>query len=570
MGRRPEPESFDAEPPEAPIRPGDGYRVGARISAGDTGRTRLAGAIAVGIVLAGIAFAAIGPTLPQLPALPVAPVPSHSVATALPDIAIERSAAPSRFVPVYGGGLRWLDPATGSMSGDPYTAARAGLFVDSDGHGLCVCLEIPWSQDRLVTRVTLRRYSVAGVEVARVTLDELESVERGAFGDPIQVDAAISRDGRDLWIAHAVRAEKSWEVGLDRVDLSTLEVRASVQLDPVPMPAFDAAGILVSPAGWVTHEKSALRATLRVSPDGSLLSVLLGLQSEPGLDPGLPSFQEERLVIPSSLATGSVALVAVPVHDASLETCDSELSAWATMLQFVTVCSRPEGEGVQPYVRIESPGDITREVTVGPPVGTHDAEWLLDAEAGVLYRWSTLAHVFTRLEVATRGMATLAIDAARTGTGSLSSWPNATDASAPWAPLVGPNNLFHGARLAGSADGTVIYALGFRSVADAIRDDRIASTGIWVLNAVQPRVIARWAPVALYDQIGFTPGREWLVTLALPGSDGNGAPADWSTSLRFHDPSTGEVIETLGDVVETSGYVPAILAPNAAQGIAGF
>jgi hypothetical protein len=145
-----------------------------------------------------------------------------------------------------------------------------------------------------------------------------------------------------------------------------------------------------------------------------------------------------------------------------------------------------------------------------------------------------------------------------------------TGGPAPWAPLSGPELLYQPTRLVGSADGTVVYALGFRSVADDIRDDEIASTGIWAFDAGRTELIAHWAPEALYDQIGFMPGWAQLVTLGQPGSDADGRQADWSTSLRFHDPRTGEVVELLGDVVEVSGFVPAILTPNVPSGIAGF
>ena len=253
MGRRPEPETIDVDPPREPIRPDEGYRVGARISAGDAGRTRLAGAVAIGIVLAGIAFAAIGPLLPSVPELPIAPVASRPTATPLPDVAVLRPPAPTRLLPVYAGGLRWLDPASGVMSGDPYTAARSGLFVDAEGHGLCVCLEIPWSQDRFVARVTLRRYSATGEEVARATLSELASAEGVISGEPVQVDAAISPDGRRaLDRPDASGRKPSWQIGLDRVDLATLRVVASLELDPVPVPPPDDDGVL-GHAGRLGH-----------------------------------------------------------------------------------------------------------------------------------------------------------------------------------------------------------------------------------------------------------------------------------------------------------------------------
>jgi hypothetical protein len=440
--------------------------------------------------------------------------------------------------------------------------------VDAEGRGLCVCLEIPWSQDRFVVRVTLRRFSATGVEVARATLSELASADGVISGEPVQVDAAISPDGRELWIVRTVRAAASWQIGLDRVDLATLQVVASMELDPVLVPPPDDDGVLATADGWLTHRRSIVRASLRISPDGERLAVLLVAFGRPGLDPELPRYQTARIVVDATLATGTVAEVAALPRDASTDSCDIELSAWATNRHFITICSRPEGDGVQPFVRIETPR--LHEVDVGPPVGTRDAEWLLDAGRRVLYRWSPRAHVFTRLHVPTESTSTLAIDVVQTGIGALASWPGSVDVLTHWAPLAGPEQLYRPARMAGSADGTVIYALGFRSVADDIRDDRIASTGIWAFDAQRAELIAHWVPEALYDQIGFVPGREQLVTLGLPGSDAEGAPADWSTSVRFHDPRSGELLEVLGDVVEPSGYVPAIITPNAPRGIAGF
>lgn len=571
MGGRPEPETIDVEPAVDPVRPDHGYRVGARIGAGDAGRARLAGAIAAGIVLAGLAFATFGPLLPPVPELPVASAPSRFIPTPLPAIAVFRPPGPTRSLPVYAGGLRWLDPVSGRTSGDIYTAPRGGLFVDTEGRALCVCLEIPWSEDRIIDRVTLGRYSSDGDELARVTLYELETTKRGAYGEPIQIEPAIAPDGRYLWIARAVRDARAWKIGLDRIDLASLEVDASLELDPIQTPAPGDDTLLVSPGdGWITHQKSAVRLGLRVSPDGSRLSVLLSVSSDPRLDPRLPAYQLERIVVASDLAAGTLPEVAVPVHDATLDPCDSEWSGWATNRQFITICSRPDGAGVQPLVRIESPADGTRDVAVGPPVGTQESAWLLDTQRGVLYRWSSLAHVFSRLEVRTRSVSTLAIDPVQARTGQLAPWPDASTGAPVWASLAGADPIRRPATMVGSPDGTVIYALGYRSVADRLRDDRIASTGIWVLDTGRPAVVTRWAPTALYNEIGFTPGWEQLVTVARSGSDATGGPTDWSTSLRFHDPRNGDVIEVLGNVVESRGFDPAIIAPNAPGGIAGF
>jgi hypothetical protein len=572
MGRRIEPDIIDADAPRAPIRPDQGYRVGARISAGDGGRTKLAGGIAAGIVVAGLVFASIAPLLPDIPDLPVAPAPSRSVATALPDLAIVHPPGPTRLVPVSAGGLRWLDPASVTMSSDAYTAPRGSIFVDTLGRALCICLDIPWSDDLLTVRVTLRRYSAEGQEVQRVELYELQtfrSRERRVLGDPIQVDAAISPDGGSVWISHTVRLEDRWEIGIDRVNLVSMAVDASRTLDPIAMPASEAVGAVTSAAGWVTDFRSAARTVLRVSPNGLRLAVVESVFSNPNDRAGLSGFQVQRLVLDADLAPTSIE-VAVPAHDAFGESCDIDRSAWASTKHFVTICSVPKGLGVQPVVRVENASDITRDLDVGPPVGTDDFEWLLDAQEGVLFRWSTLAHVFTRLDVHTRTMTTLALEPQEVGTGDIGIWPAPVERATPWAPLTPPDIFLKPARIVGSENGTLIFALGYRSVADQIRDDRVASTGIWVFDAERAELVARWAPTALYDQIGYGPGFETLITVAQAGADGDGGPANWRSSLRFHDARNGDVVELIGNIQEASGFVPSLIAPNAPGGIAGF
>ncbi|MBF8289315.1 MAG: hypothetical protein HW391_283 [Chloroflexi bacterium] len=574
MDRRPDPDVVNQHAVREPIQPDHGYRADARIGHRDAVRTRLAGAIALGIVLTGLAFAALGQLVPASPDQRPANASGRPIATALPDVVLLRSPAPTRLLTVYAGGLRWLDPATGRMSGDPYSAPRSGLFVDGEGRALCVCLEVPWSQSGSMTRVTLRRYD-AGVETARTTLYELQSVEQDVFGDPIQVDAEISRDGRQLWLAHAVRTAEGWQIGVDRVDLATLAVEASFALDPVPVPAADAADAAdqvpgPSPTGWITQAESAVRVSIRASPDASRLSVVVSVFSEPHQQ-RIPAFQQARFVIPAELAPGDSATSEVSVHDATDDPCDPELSAWATDRDFITICTRREGIGVQPYVRVETFGAGARDVAVGPPVGAIDWDWLLDTQDGVLYRWSSLAHVFTRLDLATGATATLEIDRARVGTGDQRPWTAPLPGpNSPWVPLAGDDQSLRVTRAVGSADGSLIYALGFRSVADDIRDDRTASTGIWVIDPHAVELVARWAPAAHYNEIGLTPGQEYLSTVALAGLDGEGSPADWAASVWFHDPRSGQVVEVLGDVTDANGFRPAILAPNAPRGIAGF
>ena len=83
MPGRPELEIIDADAPRDRIRPDEGYRVGARISVGGAGRTRLAGVVSAAVVIAGLGLSALGGLVPKPPELPVAPVPSRGAASTI-------------------------------------------------------------------------------------------------------------------------------------------------------------------------------------------------------------------------------------------------------------------------------------------------------------------------------------------------------------------------------------------------------------------------------------------------------------------------------------------------------
>jgi hypothetical protein len=291
--------------------------------------------------------------------------------------------------------------------------------------------------------------------------------------------------------------------------------------------------------------------------------------SDPGLDEDLPAFQEQRVVLGSDLDRAAPVTVAVPPRDATDDACDPDLSGWATNRDFVTICNHGDGDAYHPGVRVESP-DAGQEAPVGPPVGTVATDWLMDSRAGALYRWSPLAHIFARYDVASQSVTSLAIDPAGVGTGDQGIWPARSDGGPPWAPLTGGELFQAPSTMVGSADGSVIYAIGYKSVADALRDDRIGSTGIWAFDARQVELVAHWAPTALYEQIAYAPAWERLMTVATAGVDADGNPAAWGTSIRFHDARTGDITELLGDVEDPSGFVPQLLAPNALGGLAGF
>ena len=160
----------------------------------------------------------------------------------------------------------------------------------------------------------------------------------------------------------------------------------------------------------------------------------------------------------------------------------------------------------------------------------------------------------------TESTATLAIDATRAGTRRPRGLAGSVGVRhGPWAPLPGPELLSVRLAMAGSADGasSTRSASGASRTTSGTTGSRRPGSGSFDA-AASARSVAHWAPAGPVrpDRVRAGPGAARHARRS-PVRMATGSPADWSTSLRFHDPRTGEVVEVLGDVGESSGFVPS-------------
>lgn len=504
-------------------------------------------------------------------------VPTEGVAqlktAPLPKIAMFGTDRPTDYVPMNAGWLHWLDPRSGLFRGEvkPVDPAEATLtFVDAAGNVVQVCTTPTVIAGRPVVAVDMCAYRSDGSERARVPIVTLRPALLTATSirvkvTPVSLDATVSRDGRWMWLAIAVHGDETWDVSIHRIDVAALALSGSREIRSIPV--LDP-GVDPPPAGQWWVQSASVHPVVRASPDGARLSLTIAALPLPGTPAGL--LRQERLELDSTLDPTSPLDIAFPIGGAADLACDPFRSAWATGRHYLTLCQHLESNGeVQPFVRIENPADMTRDIAIGPAIpardGTTDeSSWLLDVRRGMLYRWSYLHRTFSLLDVASRAGATVSLDVGRPP--EAPGWPVADpdDGLLSWTSLDGGTVPgWSGLRLAGSADGAVVYGISRDpTMRNGSVDDQPT---IWAILARTGGVLGRWEAPGAVEQLALAPGA-LLVGLAAPMTvDQPGPSINWTTSLWFLDPRTGAPIEVVTGIGGPASGTPTLLPPVVAR-----
>jgi hypothetical protein len=470
-------------------------------------------------------------------------------------------------------GLRWLDPVTGALIGDARPGDRAPTltFVDSAGRAVQVCASATVDGLSLITEVELCAFDERGTAVGRdrivtLTSELLVDVSSDYSGlESVGLDATVSRDGRWLWLVSAVRGPATWAVDLWRIDLLTRTLDGSREVRVIPI---GTSGVGAPSAdGWLVDATTVIWPVVRASPNGSQLSVTLTAYSLNESETS--SYQQERLMLDSALGPTSPITAAFPHGEARDLVLDPSRAAWATERHYLSISTyHGDDDDFQPFVRIENPDDMTRDVAVGPVMRTASgtgSSWLMDAGRGILYRWIPASRTLTMLDIATRAGTTVILDP-EPGPGA-ADWPakGAADGLMAWSHLA-PARIQGSSQLAGSADGRVLYALGFLDW-PPIEAGPPPRSAVWVLDAESLSVIEAWNPPGPVNEIALGPGGGPLLGTSLAERP---SPAmDWTTALWFVDQHTGDLLEILGQL-QGSGAGRTWLIQPSVQALAGF
>lgn len=521
-------------------------------------------------------------TLPSTAPTDLPPTPPP---TAIPGLAILDQPAPVVPVPMNAGWLRWLDPVNGTFSGaaePPGPGDPALTFVDARGRAMQICVQETSDLPERSVQVLVCPYdehgNAAGLYGLATYLLPVTVVTDGSGAEhsAVQMDATISRDGTWLWLVSAVRTPTEWTVDLRRVDLTTRLVVGTRVLRRIPV---GTAGIDAPSAdGWLVDDRAVIEPVVRVSPGGSRASVTL---TAIRTSPRGSLLQQERLVLDAGLTPASPVTEASPVGAASDLACESRRAAWASERHYLSLCQHLEPDGsVQPFVRIENPDDITRDVAIGPTesplTGTaDDSSWLLDAQRGVLYRWAQGGPTLSTLDVSTRDGSTTVFDPEGVidfGGIEIPAGGFGDGGQIPWTQLATAGGAGAGLELAGRSDGRYVYAAARFPLPGQVgpAPDFQPRSVVWVIDTARNAVVERWFALGPIDQIALAPGGGSLLELATPPqATGDGLASDWIAPLWFLDPVTSNPLEVIGQLRGPGNSPPALLSPFVGT-LAGF
>ena len=522
-----------------------GYETSARLDDGGSRFARRALSLVLMAVGLGVASAMISVPIQQPADGPDAALRTAGPRrTALPVAQVGPGAGPDGPIPIMAGGLRWFDPATGTLSGSPYEGVRGAPLQLFDGSVLCVCLERPWMQDGTRIEVALSRQRTAsdqirGADVVELSTEFRESSRR----PPIDIELALAPDLATLFLSTLVRGADGYVGRVLAVEVSSGRV-----LSDVALPLGPGAG---PPAS----------STIRISPEGRTVSV--SVWSTPiGTDPAdIRDLRTYRI----PFANGRLGAVAEATSLGAqlLHGQDCGREGFLSEGVYGALCMDLVDQEVVAALRVVDASGARATIDL-PAALTADRAFRLDALAdarrGRVFIWSPERRTLVRYDAESGELARRTYDGevapggARPGSGAGIDG----DGRLRWSDLRGGFDGYERHTLIGSADGTRLYAIGSGAYRNG---DPLPSPGILVIDAETLELIDTWAPVSYYGDIARTGDGRFVIALGVRGLTADGDTARWQDSLVVHDAATGEVVAIYGVIEGLFGWTPVLLNP---------
>ncbi|HZM74016.1 MAG TPA: hypothetical protein VFC71_11640 [Candidatus Polarisedimenticolia bacterium] len=523
-------EGRDGPSPEPPR----GYRAGARVESGGE-RAAFVTLITGAVLLVAVGVAVFDPVIPGpsvAPDLNASPGPTPRLAATLPPLQIADVGAPSQPLAMLAGGLRWLDPRTGRLSGTPYEAFEGAPFINPDGSLLCLCIERPWQQHGATARVAVVRSSGPDEASERTEVVTLETAVDDRFGSSISFETALSPDRSTFFVSTLVRQEAGYEAALLAVDATSGLIRARTE---IPLPA---------------GEGGPPFATLRVAPVGA---VRLTIWSTPiGQEPDRV-WAAHAFEVPTSDA-GFGAPAVVPPIDAATSgpVCFGE--AYVGPSLYGGLCTLPDDPFASTSLVTAAAAGSSRLIGLpGSLTGRFDAA--IDAAGSRVFLWSPATQTLVRVDARTGAVVSRTYPTNSADAPHLT-LPDPGPATVVWSRFSGAQDVYTHSTIVGSADGALMYAIG------GSEDDSSGlrpSSGVLVIDTSTLDLLDAWAPTAYYNDIAATADDTYLVGLGLGGVDTLGQPARWQDSITYHRLRDGKVVEVIGAVDGLRGWTPVLL-----------
>ena len=171
-------------------------------------------------------------------------------------------------------------------------------------------------------------------------------------------------------------------------------------------------------------------------------------------------------------------------------------------------------------------------------------EPVFDRANQTLFIWQPEAHILTRADLGSLAVESTKVDPAAAGPAE-GSPPSGLPRRPDWEMLASDYRVFSAPQLLPEPGGERLFALGMTARNDYSRFFN-ASTGVWVFDSADGRLLDLWGAVAAYQALGFSADGRWLYAVGAPGVDDQGNEAQWEASLTIHDLVDGRPASQLG------------------------
>jgi hypothetical protein len=547
-------------------------RVGGQAADGRPARANNPGRRIILVVLIAIAIPAVaiaGPRIEWRPAIDLSalrptptPIPSPTVRptetplptpTPLPPVTFSNGPPPPGQLPIDVGGFRLIDPSSGALG------ASADVRLDNDavfrevgGDGWwCVCFGRQQLESSESVDVTVRHFDGNLGEIQRFEIATYKSVASLAGQDfGTRFDLERSADGRLAYLAVGERSLEQWTIRLDAIDLEHGRLLGSTKVATIRLPAQPqpAPSSGDSPMDWYLDGP-----LMRLAPDGRQLLVTVSVN--PNTDTGQP-VRHAWFVDVAGVSSSQPFGKARPVSTGLLDRFAScYLMTWLAPEELLMNCWDAFRASSRPTIStnaFDQAGRQTGGASFELSDGAQMTAPLIDKANGVVYYWEPDTHILHRLDLQRGGSDDLVVDPSAPSISNVVPIVGPVPERAPvWTNGSSdfPSNYW--LQLIGAPGSTRIYALGLTApAAQASRDWRFGSTGVWVFDTSAFALVDHWPAAAAYASIALSPDGHWLTAVGQPGVDVTGNPASWGSSISIHDTVDGRLALQLGQLGE--------------------
>jgi hypothetical protein len=455
--------------------------------------------------------------------------------TPLPSLEILGGRIPTEERLVQGNGFELLDLATGTLR--PVATGADGPYVPVPGGGfVCACAVLDPTLAPGAMTVRFRRIDPDGTTVVNrriLRYDEAEAVPN--MTDGWAYTAALSADGRELYVVSALRDTATWTVRLLVVDTASGKLVANDKLLTTPLSPAQPQPSGTAPPNSSSDGNFIWLSTLAVSRDGRTVYVTVN-SAEVRADVWINRTLEWMVPIEAGVPGTPLPLADADVVRDVQWCLTSGVFAGNVVGQ---VCSQADGS-TEPLVvrRVTTEGQVLQPVPL--PASSFDGRTILvstvDRERGALLVWDAGKHVLARVDLLRGDVESVEVPD--------SMLPTEGRAREPSRGYLG---VYPGVVL--SPDGARIYALGIGRG----RSEMGVSSGVWVFDGDTLEALDRFEPRAMLTSLAVSADGTFVYASSPAGFDvaGNENP-DWPASVTVYDARNGEIQVLYGAVDSTS------------------